>query len=835
MFFGVNLLFGSVFVWLAMFSVGPRWAILSAFVGALHTVDLWGHWYAVILFSFEAAFVVFICRAKSTSRLNVSVLLFWLCLGIPLSLLFYSKMLGMPWATAILVASKQALNGQINAMIAAFIVTSILFFRPNLKDFENLRATNSYSDLLQAIFGLAFLAPILLSEFHDLRQNFSRQLEHDLEHTATEIQSSALNISSFLRLETAYWGSNVHAGGNGKFNPSISTFVDENASAAPSHIFELGADGDWSQIYGKSDFNLQIFESNFVAPLSTVKQIGFFWGCLKNHFVSIFLAGPNDAPIVFVWAPNSLGLLASMGSYGDFETNCIARNAEKLETEPDQTSVSIFRDMSSSTSTLGSWQNATVRARTALASLAPATLELTSSLSPKIAKIQTDTNHAVQRLYLLAMLVVLGGQLLDFLFRRWIEKFTFISETFLRERKPPSYSINPNFKEDQAITTWLNRFTGEVETAEQRKLLAQRNFEMLLWKATTPIFATNDHHEITDWNPALMELTGYCKDEVVGSLLTELVHIPPEIAASNNCQAVSDLLVEVRTKSGKRVHLVVSQLLVDTEQANFDLEIQKTGSIGASTKYYIAQNLSELKKAQAKLIHASRLAALGEMASSIAHELNQPLNIISISAGNILERAKSQAVPHEYLVSKLQRIETQSLRAGKIIQGIRQFVLEIGDEEVTLFDPITRTRSAVDLMREQLRLDCIVVSISDRAGPVEISGRPILFEQTMVNLINNARQAMRHQCKSPREIAITFQVEDDILTVLVKDAGPGISEDIIEHVFDPFFSTKSNENGTGVGLYICKSFVEAMSGQIRAVESACGACIEIKLPIADAS
>ena len=313
---------------------------------------------------------------------------------------------------------------------------------------------------------------------------------------------------------------------------------------------------------------------------------------------------------------------------------------------------------------------------------------MSHSLRHRITQIQQDTSAAVQRLFVLAAFIIIVGQILHMLFRKWVEKIARVSEAYLLHRMPSTHSIDPNFKEDREITRWLSRFARAVETEEQRRFLAQRNFRMLLFKASTPVFGTNQKGQIVVWNPALQDLTGYSEDEVVGRSISELFDNATASSQVQGEQPVADFMIDIESKSGESVHLVVSQLVIRTTETPIDQADYASENIENSTLYFIAQNLSELKRAQAKLIHASRLAALGEMASSFAHELNQPLNVITLSAGALLENSKNGSVSIDYLISKAERIEQQAIRAGKVIQGIRSFVLKIGDEESGAFDPV---------------------------------------------------------------------------------------------------------------------------------------------------
>ena len=827
MFFGVNFLFGSIFVWVAMATVGPVWAVLAAFSGALHTVELWGHWFAVLLFTLEAVFVALMIRFSIASQINLSVLLYWVLLGAPLSLVLYTQVLEIPWETSLLVASKQVLNGLLNAMFASLIITSSLFFWPTSAVLPHFRNSNSYSVLLQAIFGLAFLCPILLSEIYELRQRFSRDVASVSASLGADIERVSRNVSAFLEVETLYWAAKLNPSTAEPNAAQIRTLLEQDKSAAPIYIFEQRSEGSWNKLLGGQDWSDPDFKSAIGLSTASDKNVPVFLGCYDNSFVTIIdLERPNKR-LLFVWPNSEIRMFVSLQFSNNTEVQCLTRLSEGMSGDLDGEHPKIERDLSEKSTALLSWLGASVSARSKMNSTQDTTLSFTIPLRPLVTAVQSDYARTVRNLCVLAMLIIVGGQLLDLLFRRWVEKFGFISETFLSDRRTPNRLVNNNFREDREITKWLKRFTNAVETAEHGKFLAQRNFEILINKAASPIFATDTNGNISEWNPAIAQLTGFEAEEIIGAPLARQVYASKEELFSLDKKDTSGLFVDLKTKHEGTIHLVVSKFLVEP-----DLGVSEQTAFETQSKtYYVAQNLSELKESQARLIQVSRLAALGEMASSFAHELNQPLNTISLTAGNVLERAKAQPLNHDYLEKKLKRIEVQALRAGKIIRRIRGLFLEVEDSEVSVFNPVSRTTSAIDIVSEQLRLSDVRCTIDAQDESVSVKGPPVLFEQTMVNLLVNAQQAMSQNGTKNRAIRIAFEAREDTLTITVRDTGPGIPSEHLERVFDPFFSTKKAESGSGVGLFTTKRIIEAMHGRIQALDCSCGACIEIQLPL----
>ncbi|MCP9483366.1 ATP-binding protein [Shimia sp. CNT1-13L.2] len=828
--FGVNFLFGSIFVWLAMMIVGPLWAIAAAVLAALHTVELWGHWYAAGLFTLEAVLVSCAHRRSLPTRVTAYVLLYWLLLGIPSSILAYSQGLGLPWTTVTLVVSKQVLNSLVNVAFAVFLFNLILLVASNRIACNGGKATSSYSNFLQALFGLSMLLPISVSEFVELHQSFKNQTGQVQERALANVERSAINSLSFLKLETAFWTRFFH-GVEGVVGEADLVVDDTRShSVLPQVVFEMSPSGGLSQRFGLFDAGLEALQ-DFVAHHPIPKSQGtHLCGCWSGLVFTISNSVAPQEVLVFGWRPADLGMLVSEVPGTDVEIHCDAVEKYDADTRGSRPSVEIVRDMSVGVPALSSWQRGYVLSEAPLSAEHPARLRLVIPLKSTILALQQDTARAVVRLCILAVLIVGGGLLLEAIFRRWVEHFVLTAETFLRFHRSPPGRINTNFYEEREIAKWLGRFAKAVESEERRKILAVENLKKLVRQTSIPIFATDLQGNVAEWNPALEKMTGFSRDETIGTPLRALAESVHDSEMGRDGFEGALFNIDIRSKNGSLVHLEASQtLLTEFTEIVWDGDHQRTAGQGV-IKFFMARSLNDLKATQAKLVEASRLAALGEMASSFAHELNQPLNIISMSAGNYLERIKWEDVPSTYVISKMRRIEQQALRAGRVIQGIRQFVLEIGDEEIVPFDPAERIEAAIALLHEQLRLDSVGVELDLPVSRVSLVGRPILFEQTIVNLLTNSRHAMQCMPRQERCIRIQIVSHDTHIVVSVQDSGPGISPELIDRVFDPFFTTKEDANGTGIGLYLSKTVVEAMHGSIHADAVQKGARIVMQFP-----
>ena len=226
-----------------------------------------------------------------------------------------------------------------------------------------------------------------------------------------------------------------------------------------------------------------------------------------------------------------------------------------------------------------------------------------------------------------------------------------------------------------------------------------------------------------------------------------------------------------------------------------------------------AQNQAE--RAQS----ASRLITMGEMASSVAHELNQPLTAINNYCNGMVSRIKSNNLSQDDLLSALEKTAHQAQRAGQIIQRIRTFVKR-SEPNRTQADIATMVSEAVELAGIELRRRQVRLTQVVPARLPKLHVDPILIEQVLVNLMKNAAEsidnAQRPSTQRQVELRVSQRQEEgqNVVEFAVSDTGPGLAPEVMDHLFEAFFSTKSE--GMGIGLNLCRSIVESHQGRMRA-------------------
>ncbi|PQA84113.1 PAS domain-containing sensor histidine kinase [Limnohabitans sp. TS-CS-82] len=232
------------------------------------------------------------------------------------------------------------------------------------------------------------------------------------------------------------------------------------------------------------------------------------------------------------------------------------------------------------------------------------------------------------------------------------------------------------------------------------------------------------------------------------------------------------------------------------------------------------RNAEEQSQVQAERAQAaSRLITMGEMASSVAHELNQPLTAINNYCSGMVSRIKANNLSEEDLLNALEKTAHQAQRAGQIIQRIRSFVKR-SEPNRAPSDIATMVGEAVELAgiemrRRQVRLTQVM---ADRLPKINVD--PILIEQVLINLMKNAAESIDFAERPLQQRAVELKVlprreeGQSVIEFTVTDTGRGVPPEVMERVFEAFYSTKPE--GMGIGLNLCRSIVESHQGRLKA-------------------
>ncbi|CDZ36672.1 FixL oxygen regulated histidine kinase [Neorhizobium galegae bv. officinalis] len=337
---------------------------------------------------------------------------------------------------------------------------------------------------------------------------------------------------------------------------------------------------------------------------------------------------------------------------------------------------------------------------------------------------------------------------------------------------------------------------------------------------------------IVSFNAAAIRQFGYSEEEVVGQNLRMLMPEP--------YHREHDGYMERYLRTGEKRIIGMDRVVVgrrkDGSTFPMKLAVGETHTGGETFFTGFVRDLTEreesaarLQEIQGELARLARLNEMGEMASTLAHELNQPLSAIAnyVHGCARLLRDMDEAVAVR-MREALEETANQSLRAGRIIKHLREFVTK-GETEKAPENIRRLVEEAGALALVGSREKGVRTVFEFAQGPEMVTVDRIQVQQVLTNLMRNAIEAMRDSQR--RELVIrTLQEDEDMIQVIVQDTGPGIPEEIAGQLFKPFVTTKAG--GMGIGLSISKRIVEAHGGEMTVTRNeAGGATFRFTLPI----
>ncbi len=252
----------------------------------------------------------------------------------------------------------------------------------------------------------------------------------------------------------------------------------------------------------------------------------------------------------------------------------------------------------------------------------------------------------------------------------------------------------------------------------------------------------------------------------------------------------------------------------------------------------ITRDITEHKQAeeqarrhQTELARVARLSTMGEMATGIAHELNQPLSAIANFSRGCIRRLRSGEITTEEMIEPLVEVCEQAERAGEILRHVRDFVRK-SELKTKPMDINQIVRAVVKFTEHEARHHRTMMHLQLDPKLPKVEADSIMIEQVICNLVRNAVEAMAEANSPRREITIrTHLFGNDAIEIEIGDTGPGIDEAIMDQVFDQFFTTKPD--GVGMGLSISRSIIESHGGHVRAESGGTGASFRFTLPTSE--
>jgi PAS domain S-box-containing protein len=365
---------------------------------------------------------------------------------------------------------------------------------------------------------------------------------------------------------------------------------------------------------------------------------------------------------------------------------------------------------------------------------------------------------------------------------------------------------------------------------EQAACESERRYRRLIETAQDGICVIDFSGRLVECNDSFCRIVGYSPSELRRMTISDLEAVESPEQVLLHIHRVNQLKTDRfetkhRRKDGTLIDVEVAATVLDPQDGRFFIFVRDT------TEHKRIE--ARIKERETTLLHAARLSTLGEMASGIAHELNQPLSaILSYSDACLsLSEAKPPDIPR--IVRNLGEIISQGERAGVIIRRMR--ALAKGRQPCcSCADLNDMVRNAVALVRWELSQNGVQLELELAESLPLVYADSIQIEQVLLNLIRNAIDAMRHTTGEPRKLTLrTKALRDDQVCGEVCDTGVGLSQTQTERLFEPFFTTKPD--GLGIGLSISRTIIEGHKGILEARPNVgAGAVFSFTLPVCQA-
>ena len=356
----------------------------------------------------------------------------------------------------------------------------------------------------------------------------------------------------------------------------------------------------------------------------------------------------------------------------------------------------------------------------------------------------------------------------------------------------------------------------EARQAESERKKTEVRFQTLFNSAADCIFVIDQESRILETNRSTCEHTGYEKRALIGNKINTLFTEASRDTCDNSfpelkARGYNRLEFELVHQDGRILQMDCTASAVPDEDGSF------------TTFLIILRDVTDKKQAEKKILlqqrelaHVMRLSTMGEMASGIAHELNQPLTALTSYCGTAATLVKSLPSPPPQLGEILERATEQAHRAGRIIWHLRDFLSKEDDhKEPVDIDQVIK--DVIDFIKPELKNGHVKLEHHSGTRGCKVMANRVQIEQVLVNLVINSLEAIKDSKTSTGNIAIrTRQLPDNEIETTVTDNGPGIDADMVGKLFNPFQTSKPS--GMGMGLSISRSIIEAHDGKLWADE-----------------
>ena len=876
---GIDLIFGSIATMLAarLLGVGPT--LIVSLLASSQTLVTWNHPYAIIVFASEALVVSLLYRHRGLDTLLADAL-FWLLIGAPMAVMFYRYAVLVDAADAWLIAGKQTVNALCNTLIANLVW--IAFGRrlaPRRPEMHGVAIAPLLFNLLVAFTLIPGLIMVGL-QVHESQQRIIAGVERSLHDRVEQLRgrfdyllgSANQELQAQLAQAVTALSAGGAAGGTAgatapavlaritALRPGDGLLVQDPSgrsvsagsvpapTTAPTPAMTEAMTPAMTEalpIAARAPL-IQSIEDQVLLTAALPTEVGAWrvWASMPLEHLGLLQQGFSAAPPRFVE-----GLLDSRGAcvIGASPPACFqyldrARGGAFAWHDRGD-GLGVLISTSARMPTLARFASSLYLKREPLAPNTPWQLLVGVSASETVA---SQRGSILRMLGALLLLVVVALAAALWLSQGLMVVVTRLSRVFDDLAPALDAGVDPlrTLAWPRCGVDEIDRLTahvrGMVETlsrslAEGRR----RSDEMRVLAERLQVANRGAGVGVWDWHvdsgelifdEQMFEVLGLPTDSHPSYELWRNALLPEDRAQAEaelrRCMAEEETFkIEFRLRHPRRgLRCVLGYAVIFRDQAG-----------RASRLVGLNWDVTEQRMLQAELIQSSKLATLGRMATAMAHELNQPLNVIGMAVGNLNRRLESGRLNDRYLGEKIRIVSAHVRRAAGIIDHMRVFGRK-SDGSRQLLNVRQVVRGAMQLAEPQMRGAGVEMWFDCDAGLPAVRGNQVRLEQVLLNLLGNARDALAASPHAEKWVRLRARGQGEHqIAILVEDNAGGMGPDVIEHVFEPFFTTKPPGKGTGLDLSVSYGIIHEMNGTMAVENTVHGARFLIRLPSAEAA
>lgn len=394
-------------------------------------------------------------------------------------------------------------------------------------------------------------------------------------------------------------------------------------------------------------------------------------------------------------------------------------------------------------------------------------------------------------------------------------------------------NVEASLLESKKLLSAANEALEQRVELKTQQLAASHALYEDLYHSAPDMFVSVDPKSTTivECNATLLSELGYSRDELIGHPVTKLYH--PSGTSKH------ELVLRAFRERGEVRNQEITLARSDGSPIEVSLNVSavrnERGNIVASRS--VCRDITEIKRLEREsqqhlnqVAHLARVAMMNEMATGLAHEINQPLNAIKNYAKGTLRRLEEPKPDIGSLPAVFEQIATNADRAAQLIARLRRYVKPSGKRSTRADASALVTRAAEMIKHEVSHHDC-AIRVRTIGEPATVGCDKVQIEQVLINLMLNAVEATADKASDRSYVDVNIrQIDDKWLRIAVEDNGPGLASDQEVKIFDAFYTTKAT--GLGMGLAICRTIVEAHGGKLEVLENSTdGLTMALDLPL----